>query len=93
MRLSKTKVDEGDHEDGLDWNRLKRKVMREVVFANNYLVPLLGLEYVGKVQAIQLKLEQVSILNHKLKKCRPSTDFVISCVYMMRENEKYNCFA
>jgi hypothetical protein len=67
VRLSKVKKGEII----LDFDRHRKKMEREVTFANKFFVPLLGVEYVGLVHAVQLGKDQIQTLNTMLEKVRP----------------------
>lgn len=67
IRLSKVHVGEPIS----DFSRHRRKVEREVIFANRVFGPLIGPEFVGSVKAIQLSQDQISRLNGMLYGDRP----------------------
>ncbi|XP_021966659.1 uncharacterized protein LOC110861830 [Folsomia candida] len=76
LRLSKVKVggDGGDEEEEGSVALLhsqRRRVEREVAFANSVFIPLLGVEYVGHVQAVHLTPKTIQKLNTALLKLRP----------------------
>lgn len=54
-----------------DLTRHRRKVEREVIFANKVFGPLIGPEFVGSVKAIQLDPQQILKLNDMLQSIRP----------------------
>lgn len=79
LRLSKVKVggDGGDEEEEGSVALLhsqRRRVEREVAFANSVFIPLLGVEYVGHVQAVHLTPKTIQKLNTALLKLRPGEE-------------------
>lgn len=55
----------------VDLTKHRRKVEREVIFANRIFGPLLGPEFVGSVKAILLTPDQISQLNDMIRTLRP----------------------
>lgn len=71
IRLSKVNVGELIS----DFSKHRRKVEREVIFANRVFGQLIGPEFVGSVKAVQLSQDQISLLNGMIHESRPGKSF------------------
>jgi hypothetical protein len=66
---------------GGDWDEQRKRIQREVAFAYQVFIPLLGLDYVGHSKAVIISPQQIQLLNKYLLKERPgnySTNY--SCI-------------
>jgi len=68
VRLSKVKAGERCPEN---WKRQKKRIEREVVFANHAFGPIIGLEFVGSVRPVQLSSSVIQELNESISGIRP----------------------
>ena len=76
VRLSKVKTGESHPEN---WTREKKKIEREVLFANHAFGPILGSEFVGSVDLVKLSPCKIKELNECLRSLRPGN---LSSIYI-----------